>query len=398
MPAGNMVQILGGGQWQVPTIRLAKSLGYRVLVTDMYRERPGYEWADEHAVIDITDRDATLRAAEEFRVSGIICDTTDVGVPTMAYVAEKLGLPGIGYETALNFTNKHRMREITSKADGPNPSFYLVRNIAAAQSAASDLGYPVVVKPVDNQSSRGVHVVRTRDEVESAYTDALRFTRLGDVLVEGFLDGIEITVESFCVDRMVFPVGISDKDHFPHRPEVANRLTYPADFPAEILARVREVNEKAIIALGMCTGITHAEYMVVRNEVYLIEIAARGAGSRVYSHIVPHLACAPIPSLYLRYLMGEGLAFQMDTTPERAANLAFFCFRPGHVRAIDGVESAAQIPGVEEILLEFQIGDRLAMPTDDRSRHGLVLILGSNRKEVLEATQRAFSSVRVKVE
>src|ERR1039458_1168339 len=99
------VHVLGGGQWQVPTIRLAKSLGYRVLVTDIYRDRPGYALADEHAVMDIADREGTLRIA---------CDTTDVGVPTMAYVAERLGLPGIGYETALNFTNK-RSEEHTSE-------------------------------------------------------------------------------------------------------------------------------------------------------------------------------------------------------------------------------------------------------------------------------------------
>lgn len=398
MPTGKVIHILGGGQWQVPTIRIAKGLGYRVLVTDMYSERPGYKYSDYHAVINITDKRATLRAAQQFEISGIICDTTDVGVPTMAYVAEKLGLPGIGYETALNFTNKHRMRVITSKAGVSNPGFYLVANIAAAQSAASDLGYPVVLKPVDSQSSRGVHVVRTPGEVEAAYADAKRFTARSEVLVEEFLDGVEVTVESVCLNGKVFAVGISDKDHFPHRPEVANRLTYPADFSEEILARIQEVNKKTVVALGMDTGVTHGEYMVVGNEVYLVEIAARGAGSRVYSHIVPHLACAPIPSLYLRYLMGEGFAFGMDNVRERAANLAFFCFGSGQVRTINGVESATQIPGVEEILLEFQVGDTLSPPTDDRSRHGLVVVLGSNRNEVLDVTQRAFRRVDVQVE
>jgi biotin carboxylase len=398
MPAAKTIHILGGGQWQVPTIRLAKSLGYRVLVTDMYRERPGYAWADENAVIDITDKEATLRAAEQFRVAGIVCDTTDVGVPTMAYVAEKLGLPGIGYETALNFTNKHRMRLITSKTGVPNPVFRLTRNMSEAQSTASEFGYPVVVKPVDNQSSRGVHVLHMPDQLESAYADALRCTRAGEVLVEGFLDGVEVTVESFCLDGKVFAIGISDKDHFPHRPEVANRLTYPADLPAEILTRIRDVNEKTITALGMVTGITHAEYMVVKNDVYLIEIAARGAGSRVYSHIVPHLACAHVPCLYLRHIMGEAIEFHPDNTAERAANLAFFCLGPGTVRAIDGVETATHIPGVEEILLEFQVGDRLALPVDDRSRHGLVITLGMSRREVLKATEKVFNTVRVTVE
>src|SRR5215831_10798249 len=104
---GKTIHILGAGQWQIPAIKLAKALGYRVFVTDMYQERPGHQLADDYEVVDITDREQTLRAAGARRIDGIVCDTTDVGVPTMAWVAERLGLPGIGYDTALNFTNKY---------------------------------------------------------------------------------------------------------------------------------------------------------------------------------------------------------------------------------------------------------------------------------------------------
>src|SRR5688572_28806110 len=104
MAAPKLLHVLGGGPWQVPTVLLAKSLGYRVLVTDPYESRPAYAHADLHERVDITDREGTLRAAQRHRIDGIICDTTDVGVPTMAYVADALGLPGIGAETAFNFT------------------------------------------------------------------------------------------------------------------------------------------------------------------------------------------------------------------------------------------------------------------------------------------------------
>jgi len=116
MSEPRLIHILGGGQWQVPSVMLAKSLGYRVLVTDMYPQQPAAGHADEFVQVDITDREATLEVARRHRIHGIVCDTTDVGVPTMAYVADVLGLPGIGLETALNFTNKFRMRQLTSAA------------------------------------------------------------------------------------------------------------------------------------------------------------------------------------------------------------------------------------------------------------------------------------------
>jgi len=180
-------------------------------VTDIYAERPGYTWADEHAVVDIADREGTLKVAQQHRIDGIVCDTTDVGVPTMAYVAERMGLPGIGYETALNFTNKYRMRSITAAAGVPNPCFRLAENPQAACKAAADLGFPAVIKPVDNQSSRGVHIVHSPEELETAYEDAARATRADAVLVEGFLNGVEVTVEGLCIDGEVLILGISDR-------------------------------------------------------------------------------------------------------------------------------------------------------------------------------------------
>lgn len=391
------IHILGAGQWQLPTIRLAKQLGYRVFVTDIYSERPGYALADEFAVIDIADRNATLDAARAHRIDGILCDTTDVGVPTMAWVAEQMGLPGIGYETALNFTNKYRMRTITQETGLPNPPFGLARDAAEASRIASAVGWPIVVKPADNQSSRGVRIVSSTDQLESAFSHALQNSRSGEVIVEGFLDGIEVTVESFCCDGVVHVAGISDKDHFAHRPEVARRLTYPANFRPEVLARIEEVNRGVITALGLRTGIAHAEYMVVGSEPYLVEIAARGAGSRVYSHIVPYLAGAPVPQAYLQFVVGDGMHILPNPRP-RAANLAFFCFRPGRVQSIEGIEEARKLRGVEEILLEFTTGDVLRPPDDDRSRPGLVLVLGNTREEVLATTEAVFQTVRVRTE
>ena len=395
MPEPKIVHILGGGQWQVPTIRLAKDLGYRVLVTDMYHERPGYAYADEHVVADITNKETTLAIAERNHIDAIICDTTDVGVPTMAYVAEKLGLPGIGYETALNFTNKYRMRSITSAAALPNPRFHLAYDAQTLRSAAADLGFPLVVKPVDSQSSRGVHIVRMPDMLTDAYEDAVQFSLLKQAIVEEFLAGTEVTVESYCIDGECFVAGISDKDHFAHRPEVASRLTYPADFPEHVLTRIRDVNSRVVRALGLITGIAHAEYMVVNSEVYLVEIAARGAGSYVYTLIAPYLAGVPIPRLYLEFILGIPQHARPDGV-RRAANLGFFSVPPGKVTKILGVEEARRLPGVAEILLEFAVGDELQLPQDDRSRPGLVVVFGKTRSEVLECTQQVFRTVQVK--
>jgi biotin carboxylase len=389
-----LLHVLGGGLWQLPTIRLAKEMGYRVLVTDVYPQRPGYALADLHEVVDIRDAEGTLAVARRHRIDGIVCDTTDVGVPTAAYVAERLGLPGLGVDVARRFTSKYEMRQRTTMAGLQRTRFVLVRSERELEAAARHVGYPLVVKPIDNQSSRGVHKVEAPHRLRECFEAARRQTRAAGVLLEEFLPGREVTVEGLCLDGRYHTLAISDKEHYAHRPEVACRLTYPPAFPDEVTARIRRMNEDVVRALRLRNGITHAEYMVDGGRVALVEIAARGGGSLIHSHIVPHVSGIDAPRLYLRFLLGEPPELPAEPR-HRAANLEFFDFPAGRVQAIHGIEEAKRLPGVAELLLEFRPGDVLKPPDDDRARPGLMVVLGETRSEVLATSARVRELVRV---
>jgi biotin carboxylase len=388
------LHILGAGAWQVPSIMLAKSLGYEVLVCDMFQDRPGYALADFHEVVDISDAEAILAVAKRHEIDGILCDTTDVGVTTAAYVAERLALPGIGYEVARRFCNKYLMRQAVAVAGLQPTRFKLIHSVEQAHSFAEDIGYPLVIKPVDNQSSRGVHVVRNARTVSAAWEDANQFSRRGGVMVEEFLPGVEVTVEGFCLDYRYYTLAISDKQHFAHRPEVASRLTYPPAMSDKVVDRIRTFNAAVVQALGLKTGVTHAEYMVDGDQVRLVEIAARGGGTRIFSHIAPFVSGIDVPSLYMRFCMGEPI--QAPSMAEsRAANLEFFNFPGGKVKAVHGLDTALAFPGVCEVMLEFKVGDVLQPPTDDRSRPGFMLVTGASRAEVLSISERVRNTVVV---
>jgi biotin carboxylase len=378
------LHVLGGGQWQVPTIKLAGRIGASVLVTDCHAERPGYRYADQHETVDITDLDQTLAVARDREIDGIVCDTTDAGVPTMAYVAERLGLPGIPYEVALNFTRKDRMRELTN-AVVPRPVRYrTVRDWREAAEAAAEIGYPFIVKPADSQSSRGVRRVSQPAELAVAVDLARQCSRAGVVLLEEMLTGMEVTVEGFMYECSYVTAGISDKVHFEHRPEVAQRITYPAELSRRQLNELIAINKRVVHRLGMDTcGVTHAEYFVDGSDIGLVEIAARGGGSRLYSDIAPRLAGVDIPRAYLEWLLGRTVS-PIPCEKYGAAVLEFFEFSPGIVRRIDGLETARQIPGVQEIMLEFSLGDELKRAVDDRSRPGFMIVFGPSRNVVLE--------------
>ena len=221
MKTGRLLHVLGGGRWQLPTVKRAKAMGLRVLVTDMYDERPAYGVADLHEVVDITDQEATLDVARRHGIDAIVCDTTDVGVPSAAFVAERLGLPGIGYEVALNCTDKSRMRSLVRDAGLDCPAFAAMNHRDEGVAAAARIGYPLVVKPVDNQSGRGVSIVADDASLDAAFDKALGFTRRGVVLMEGVETGTEIIVDGFVDTRGCHVLGIARKSPYPENPTVS---------------------------------------------------------------------------------------------------------------------------------------------------------------------------------
>ena len=180
-----LVQILGAGPWQLPVIRRAQSLGLRVLAVDRDADRPGFALADLSAQCDLCDEAGQLALARRFGVQGILAPTTDVGVQAAAAAADALGLPGPGLRAARLATDKAALTRAASRV---GLATRLSRELARAEPVPSWNG-PCVVKPVDNQSGRGVRRVDVAGELTAAVHHALTHSRCGRVLVDEWLEG-----------------------------------------------------------------------------------------------------------------------------------------------------------------------------------------------------------------
>jgi len=391
-----LLHVLGGGPWQLPTIRLAQSIGIRVLVTDVYKERPAYALAEFHEVVDITDKEGTLDVARRYQVDGVLCDTTDVGVPTAAYVAEKLGLPGIGYETALNFADKGRMRIRSVAAGLPAPEFRLARSAGDVSAAARDIGLPVVVKPVDNQSGRGVTRVGTLAELEAAAGIALGYSPSRCVLVEECLSGCEVIVDSFSVAGCVHLLGVAHKTPYPDNPTISSRIAYPARLSESMIVRLRVVNEKLIRALGLVSGVTHAEYMIVGDDAVPLDIAARGGGVNIYTHAAPHVSGVDVNRAMIEFALGQPFAIAPRGVP-RAASIDFMRAPAGTLAEITGADSAAASTGVAVLHFNAKVGDVVGSLASKDDRLGFVVALGDTLHEAVARAEAATSRIKVRV-
>lgn len=392
-----LLHVLGGGQWQLPTVRLAKAMGYRVLVSDMHRERPAYALADHHEVVDITDGEATLQLAARHRIDGIICDTTDVGVATAAFVAERLGLPGIGYETARNFANKGRMRSLTDAEGMVVPRYRLLSSATGLAAAAEAIDFPLIVKPVDNQSGRGIRRLSGPEGLDAAYSLARSCSRSGEVLIESCVEGSEIIVDGFVVAGEAQILGIAHKVPFSDTLTVSSRIHYPGAFPRAEFDRIRLATGATLSALGLQDGVFHAEFVLSGEDVVPIDIAARGGGVMIYTHVVPHVSGVNVNQAMIAQALGEPLRIDPLPVP-RAANIEFFSMPRGKIAEIAGAAAAAAVPGVAAIHFNLQPGDEVGPLEDKDCRPGYVVSLANTAAEVIAIARHAVSLIRVRMD
>ena len=377
------IWVLPGGRFQVPLIEAARERGLRVVCSDRDADCEGAGVADEFVRLGVDEREALLSALQERRPDAVATDQTDSGVATVAWLAEQLGLPGIGVECAAVFTNKRRMRKVMG-----GPEFAVCNSLKDAE----ELGWPLVLKPEVGQSSRGVHRVDGAGDFAAAFDDAGAH---GQVLAERWVDGPEFTVEGWMNDGRHHSLAISIKSHYAHRPTVANTLVYTpahAEFDYEAL---RKQNDRLVERSGLPFGLTHAEYRFADGKFWLMEIAARGCGSLVASHIVPEVSGVDIYGHYLGAVLGEARTDVQSLEKPKCAVLEFLDFKPGRVCSIDGLQ---ELLGMEKILsakMNYGPGEVIPKPVDDTSRAGYFIAVTDTAEELEALRARARDCLKV---
>ena len=170
--AGRRLLILGGGLWQLEYVRRARQLGLETWVTDWSATAVARDEADHFEPIDLKDRDATLTLARRARIDAVLT-AADIGVPTAAYLAERLGLAGHRPKLASYATNKFEMRQRSRLLGIAGPWYRRVRSPEEAAAAIDSQALPAIVKPVDNCSSRSVRWIDRQSDLVPAVAEAL---------------------------------------------------------------------------------------------------------------------------------------------------------------------------------------------------------------------------------
>ena len=396
--------ILGAGLYQIPVIEKARRMGFQTFVVSAEGDYPGFKLADKFFEIDVREKEEILEVAEREQIDGILTDQTDIAVPTVAYVAEKMNLPGIEYQCALRFTNKYLMRQACEEIGIPVPKHVKASTLQEAVERSVSLTFPIILKPVDNQGSRGVVKVQHAQELEHSghFDDALAYSRDGSVILEEFVTGEEVVVQGFANHSEFRNLVLGDRAYF----DIPNlfipkQTLFPSTLDPELQNKVLDINTRLISHLSPGFGITHSEYLVDQHSgsIFLIETAIRGGGVFISSDLVP-LACGIDPTtLLIQITSGESIDMPAPFPSYAASGYLCFTLPDGVIGRVEGREALPLLPGVHKAFLQpLEPGQRTAEMKDKTQRLGPILVTAKNRSALEETIGRVKETLQIEVE
>lgn len=232
---------------------------------------------------DTNDIDTLLPEAERlhavFGFDGVI-SSCDYYLPTVARIAGHLGLPGPGPEAVANACRKDATRRVLADSGVPGPRFALHEEWADIARAAREIGYPLVVKPVD--LCAGMYVRRVDNETE--LTDVVRLLadfplnargqrRVPTVLLEELLSGPEVSVETVSYAGAVHVVGVTDKSIGGAPAFIETGHMFPAALSGADADAAEQTALGALKALGLTDGVVaHTEIKLTPAGPRVVEV------------------------------------------------------------------------------------------------------------------------------
>lgn len=273
------VMVIAGGVPQMELLRQLKERKLETVLLDGNENCLARNIADKFYKVNIFNIEDVKKIAIDEKVDFIITVCADQVLLVVAQVSEMLGLPCyIGYKQAQDVSDKIRMKRIFKENGIPTTKYLELETLD--MNKISKLNYPLVVKPVDAYSSKGVRKAETEEELITYYNEAKAISRSGGVIVEEFFKGEEISVDAFVLNGKAHILSITnsekvkDKDRF-----VIFRGRYPANIPDTIRNQIENVAQKIADSFGLVNSPLLVQLLHNGMNISVLEFCARTGGN-----------------------------------------------------------------------------------------------------------------------
>lgn len=329
--------VLAGGYPQIALINEIKSRGIEVILADYYENPVAREYADIFYQVSTLDIDGITEVAKKEKVDFLITACTDQALLTVAKVSEDLGLPCyIDYKTALNVTNKEYMKKVFVANDIPTAK-HITAGVLKEEEIAH-LTYPLIVKPVDCNSSKGVKKVQNYEELKSAFEKAVEYSRTNTAVVEEFISGIEISVDAYIENGKANVLAVSKSEKIASDEKfVIFRGGYPVKEAEAVMGEIENTVQK--IADAFCLKDTPMLVQLITDgeRIAVLEFSARTGGGVKYL-LIKNSSQFDVIKAVVDLTLGEKPYYEKKEPIAKYFINEFMYCKPGAFERLEGFE------------------------------------------------------------
>lgn len=344
------VLVLAGGSDQIALINELKSRGHEIVLVDYFKNPPARPFSDKHIVASTLDVERVKEIAKHEKVNLITTACTDQALLTVANVSEQLSLPCyISYQTGLNVTNKSYMKKVLVENDIPTAKFIVLDKVDIA--AVEDFTFPLVVKPVDCNSSKGVKRIDAIEDLSRYLEEAINFSRTKTAIVEEFKIGDEISVDYYVEGNEAKLLCATTSLKIKNRKSFTILCSdYPA-VPEEQEFILKKIGNQVARVFGLKDCPLFIQMIANGNEMNVIEFSARMGGGSKYN-LIRVLSGVDIMSKYVDLVLGG----TPSVNPSKQVNfckMVYIYCNPGVLDYIEGLEELKQ-QGIVDTYFEYK--------------------------------------------
>jgi biotin carboxylase len=358
-----------------------------------------------HLTLDFHDLEQAtnniVEFAQQYPLDAIV-SADDEGLILAAMASDALNLSYNMLDAVATARNKYETRVVLSKAGLLTPAFWRFSFDANPVTAANQLSYPCVVKPLALSASRGVMRVNNPDEFVTAFQRLLPILRESDfdpisdiaqqVLVESFIPGVEVAVEGILIDSKFVSLAIFDKPDPLDGPYFEETIyVTPSRHSEEIQTEILKVTRKAIAAIGLKNGPVHAELRINDTGAWILEVAPRSIGGYC-SRALRFELNTSLETLILQQALNEPLSSTQPATPASGVMMIPIPMA-GILCEIQGLEIARQVSGIDEIRLTIPVGQRLITLPEGSQYLGFIFARAATPEQVEAALRQAHQQL-----
>lgn len=397
------VLVLGGSRYHKGLFTALKDAGHRLTLVDGNKMNANASIVDDFYGVNFSNISEVDLLMRDLKFD-VVLPVNDDAVLAASKLKCCENLKRSSPNVAQLGTSKFRMRDQWQSSKLPVPQYQYFTSI----HNRVEVEFPLVIKPSNSGGGgRGVSIHYNDKDLIRSMNKAILASKDGIVLVEEFIQGTELTVESISINGKHFLIGVSEKTKVLGVPWVAQTLTYPSQIAQVRYEEINILIIEALDSLGHKDGPAHTELLIQdeTEKIYLVETGLRPGGGHIPAPILTTISSLNVPALYVESLAEypdpecvEALSNYVPFDRGIFVQYKFLSPSPGRITCISGFNQVREFDFVLDADVLMKVGDIIEDWKDSMQRSGFVVFTGRTIKELESNADQIDALVEIRTE